>query len=154
MATPSELLNRLRDIQPAPDASWWPPAPGWWIIAAVVGIVSALYFWRSRRSTWYAQALSEMRRIERDFVETRNAARCVAQLSILLRSVAMTRAPGPMVAGLTGEAWLRYLDEQLAARDFSKGAGRVLLTAPYMPAAEIDVPALSELTRQWLKSVN
>lgn len=154
MATPTELLHRLRDIQPAPDASWWPPAPGWWMIAAVGAIAALIYFWHNRHSTWYAHALREVRRIERDFVETRDAVRCVAQLSILLRSVAVTRASGLMVAGLTGEAWLRYLDEQLAARDFSKGAGRVLLTAPYMPAAEIDVPALCDLTRQWLKSVN
>ena len=154
MATPSELLNRLHDIHGAPDPSWWPPAPGWWMLGAIVAVALAVYLWRSRRESWQAQALRELKRAEREFAESRDAARCVAQVSVLLRAVAIARARGIVVAGLTGDAWLRYLDEGIGGRHFSSGPGRILLTAPYMPNAEIDAAALCELTRQWLRSVS
>jgi hypothetical protein len=154
MATPAELLNRMHDIHGAPEPSWWPPAPGWWVLGAAVAAALLVYWWRSRRESWHAQALRELKRAEREFAETRDAARCVAQVSVLLRTVAVSRARGIVVAGLTGEDWLRYLDDALGGRHFSKGAGRVLLTAPYMPTAEIDAAALCELTRQWLRSVS
>ncbi len=152
MATPSELVNRLHDIHGAPPAAWWPPAPGWWVLAAAVLSIAAVVLWRRRRRGWHLSALRELQSVEREFAETQDAARCVARISVLLRSVAVTRSPNLAVAGLTGDAWLRYLDEPLAARDFSSGVGRVLVTAPYMQAADIDVAALCELTRKWLRS--
>ncbi len=154
MATPDELLNRLHDIHGAAEPSWWPPAPGWWVLAAGALAALVVYLWRNRRESWQAQALRELARAERDFIQSQDAIRFVSDVSILLRSVSVSRARGIAIAGLTGDAWLQYLDESLATREFSRGAGRVLITAPYMPSADIDVPALLELTRQWLRSAN
>ena len=33
MSDPSDLSN-LRDIVVPPEVALWPPAPGWWIVAA------------------------------------------------------------------------------------------------------------------------
>ncbi|HET9483332.1 MAG TPA: DUF4381 domain-containing protein, partial [Xanthomonadales bacterium] len=43
---------QLRDIHLPAEPSWWPPAPGWWLLAILV--IAALVFlvrfaWRKRR---------------------------------------------------------------------------------------------------------
>ena len=41
-----ELLAQLADIRLPGEISWWPPAPGWWILAALV-LFSGVFAWRA-----------------------------------------------------------------------------------------------------------
>ena len=43
---PPELLQKMRDIHYPGDPSWFPPAPGWWLVAAL--LIAAL-IWLYRR---------------------------------------------------------------------------------------------------------
>ena len=53
-------------------------------------------------------------------------------------------APRQDVAGLTGDEWLRWLDQDLAQPLFSDGPGRQILELPYrnpntnLPASDVD----------------
>lgn len=150
-------LEGLRDIQlPAPPG-WWPPAPGWWLLALLVVAALALA-WRPLRA-W--QRRRRLRRRLRDTLETlrTRAAHAserqavLAELSTLLRRVALARHPREQVAGLVGDAWLRFLDETGGAGGFSNGPGRVLVRAPYKPVDDSDaaeVTALLDTARRWL----
>ena len=154
MADSLDLLNNLRDIHAPPPVAWWPPAPGWWLLLVVVFVV-ALLWWRLRRARpWRRDALRELRALELEFGATGDVVTCVAQVSVLLRRVALSvRAPA-MAAALTGDAWLNYLDELGRTQQFSTGIGRVLISAPYARAETVDVPQLIKLAQRWLKRIS
>jgi hypothetical protein len=143
-------LSQLRDIHLPAAVSWWPPAPGWWGVLALVliaaGLVFVLYA-RRRRNRWRAKALAELARL-RDA----NPESLLRDLSVLLRRVAISRFPRHDVAALTGEAWLAFLDRTLGdAKGFQSGAGRVLLSGPYAGNAEVDTASLLALCERWIK---
>ncbi len=152
MADSTELLNNLRDIHVPPPVSWWPPAPGWWLLLSLIIVLVLLLWWRLRRAQpWRREALRALRELELEFHANSEVVTCVAQVSVLLRRVALSvRAP---VAALTDEAWLNYLDELGRTEQFSSGIGRVLITAPYARAEPVDVPQLIKLVRRWLKKI-
>ena len=58
----------------------------------------------------------------------------------------MTSSDQPdRVAGLTGESWLAYLDSRWEREAFSRGAGRGLLSAPWVGAGRLDRERCLEL---------
>ena len=142
---------QLRDIHPAPDPGWWPPAVGWWLVAvlALMALIVigrwAREYWRARR--YRQRLLGELERIRQS--HGKDPARLAAELSVLLRRVALARYPRAEVAGLTGEGWLAFL-ERSGGRGFQDGPGRALIEAPYNPQTPVDDEALCRLVRQWL----
>ncbi len=146
-------LSQLRDIHLPPPVSWWPPAPGWWALTALLLLALGLGLWllrRRRRNRWRRRALAELTQLR-----TADDALLLRGLSVLLRRVAISRFPQAEVAALTGEAWLEFLDLTLGDDDsaFRSGAGRVLIVGPYAAAAEVDAPALLALCERWLRKV-
>jgi hypothetical protein len=74
---------------------------------------------------------------------------------MILRRFAMSVGGAAPVAGLTGEAWLRFLDSRWARDEFSGGIGRVLIFGPYAPPGRVsasDVSALNELCIDWIRA--
>ena len=149
MADSADLLNNLRDIHTPPSVPWWPPAPGWWLLLLLAVVAAVLFWWWWRARAWRRQALRELQALELEFHSSGDVVTCVARVSALVRRVALSvRTP---VAAVTGEAWLKYLDELGRTQEFSGGIGRVLITAPYARAESVDVPQLIKLVRRWLK---
>jgi hypothetical protein len=156
--TAGEVLERLRDVHAPPSVGWWPPAPGWWwllggLLLTLALLALAVALWRRGRSRRAClRALRQLRQpAPADDVAR---ARELAAMNTLLRHRALALAPADEVAGLTGLAWLHFLDNTLEARAFSEGAGRILLDAPYRPAVgegEYDRQALFRLVERWLR---
>lgn len=148
----------LRDIH-LPDApGWWPPAPGWWLIAVLVALaaVAALVLVRRRRQRRpLDQALGELARLEREAAAGAATAHVLAQLSSLLRRVALTRWPRAEVAGLAGEAWTAFLARTGGGACFESGPGRHLADGPYRPTPALAPEQLAELlaaSRAWVRA--
>lgn len=140
----------LRDIHwPAP-VGWWPPAPGWWLLllGSLALLVLAVWAWRFlRRQTARKLALAELERIASSAAG--NLVK-VQQLAILLRRTSMSVYPREFVASLVGESWLVFLDRHMPNKDFSVGAGRLLVEAPYRRESQIDLQALMAVCRDWI----
>lgn len=149
------LLN-LRDIHLPEAVSWWPPALGWWFLGFLLllfSVYQAGRFWHAlprRRAVHEARV--EFERIRLRYRAERDGVRLLAELSVLLRRVAVTIGPRTQVAGLTGRAWLEELDRGLGGNGFRQGPGRLLADAPYQPQVPVrNVEMLLELCEQWLR---
>ena len=113
---------RLHDVHAGSAPAWWPPAPGWWVALALVGIVLALLaWWRIRRRRRDAAIL---RLFDLAVADAGSPSRQVAAMSELLRRAARRKDAG--AATLDGEDWLRFLDAGLPQPVFSAGAGALL----------------------------
>ncbi|GAB6041658.1 DUF4381 domain-containing protein [Endothiovibrio diazotrophicus] len=148
-ALPPQALEGLRDIHLPPPVSWWPPAPGWWLL---VGLTFALllalgWWWRATRLR--RAALRELKRLRARYAD--EPSRFAAELSILLRRCALARFPREAAAGCVGEAWLQFLDRSGGGDAFTRGAGRSLVTAPYRPQELVEVAALAAVAERWVK---
>jgi hypothetical protein len=139
----------LRDIHlPAPP-SWWPPAPGWWLLAFVVvavSIFSFVYLYKKTQRARRCQAL--LAEFERTVAVVRSDAPALAAaLSAFLRRQDLRAA-----AGLRGEAWLAHLDARIGSDEYRRGVGRVLIDAPYRARADYDAAALIALARRTVRA--
>jgi len=135
----------LRDLH-LPDAiGWWPLAPGWWIVIGLV-IVGAVFWLRHylrvrARGAVRRHALRQLDQLLEEYEQHRSVAQFGVQVSLLLRRTMLAYAPREEVAGLTGDAWLAWLDRDLAHPQFQAGPGRKLLEIPYRDAASADLDA-------------
>lgn len=146
----------LRDWH-VPDAvSWWPPAPGWWLLGGIVLIAVSLLFyaswrwWRNRAST--RAALRQLAVLRMEFTADGDVRQFAIGVSQLLRRVALTRFPPAEVAGLTGTDWLAFLDATGGKGEFTaSAAGQLLIEAAYRTDAIGDSEQLHRLAAAWIR---
>ena len=149
-------LAPLRPLHLPDQIGWWPPAPGWWLLAGVAAVVlgGTLWLaWRHLRGNRYRRAAQR---------ELKAAYRCrhaappgeapfAAQASRILRRAALVHYPSREAAALCAEQWLDFLDRSAGLRVFREGPGRALADAPYNPGSQPDDAALHDACRQWLR---
>lgn len=151
----------LRDIHLPDPVSWWPLAPGWWLMAGFILIISLLFFFGRnyyRSKAIHRDANGEMERIKHQFIHNKNQFELIRSLSILLRRCCISFYPRHETASLTGDTWLKYLDGTSPSvasttATFFNGVGEVLTSAPYMSestATKVDAVALIMLCESWL----
>ena len=159
----------LRDIHLPAAISWWPPAPGWWLLALLTVLLSwfvrhFLVRWRARRTARQArvagyqearQLLAELRRGLTAQPEKDRARYLVRTWSTWLRRVAMSHYGREKIARLTGSAWLAQLDQPLAPEQpFSRGPGCLPIKERYRPAPPpVDAEVLWTLSERWLQAL-
>jgi len=143
----------LRDIHLPDPVSWWPLAPGWWMLLALLCIAVGLTFYmyrRYRRAALQRSAQRALHDITAQWQQSADEQALARELSILLRRLCLSCYPREQVAGLTGRAWLQQLDTLLPGEQFQNGVGHVLIEAPYAKEAQVDGNALLKLCERWV----
>ena len=136
-----QILAQLRDIQDLDPVSWWPPATGWWLLLLLIlALIIGLVLWlRNLRKyppgSWHRDAYRSLVKLRKQASKLSDG-ELAGQLSGLLRRIAVVRLGREQAAGLSGDAWLKWLQEQdPRAYDWPQ-KGRLLLTLPYAPATD------------------
>ena len=144
----------LRDIHLPLPVGFWPLAPGWWIVCAVALMMLAFalfLFYRHRRPTALKEALAKLELFLGD-EELSPRARNQG-ISLLLRQLAISTEGRDEIAGLSGSAWIAWLEKKLAAQGLSDGMKRFIEQGAYSRLNEIrtDSPAFrKEITEAFL----
>ncbi|TCV96008.1 uncharacterized protein DUF4381 [Luteibacter rhizovicinus] len=139
----------LRDIHVPTVSAWWPLAPGWWVLIALLLLaIVLLALWlrgRRRQRRFVHAALGDLRAAEARYARDGEVAAFVAATSQLLRRIARARRPASV--SRRGEAWRHVLGELAPGVDIDRLAA--LDDALYAPAVELDVDAVARDLRAW-----
>lgn len=131
----------LRDVQLPPAPSWWPPAPGYLMIGAMVVLlllVIAVVMWRRRRRQRWLQLFDQELAIAPD------ATAELAAIAGLLRRAARHAKPGS--ESLRDDAWWQRLDPQGTLPDARRS---LLAEGAYRPRVDSnDVAAVRSWARE------
>jgi hypothetical protein len=148
----------LRDIHLPEAVSWWPPAPGWWLLLLLCSVTIAtvvLFKYIRKRRLLKRTAVAELNRIREQYNENHDRVQLLKALSVLMRRASISYYPRVNTASLTGEQWLQHLDKTAQRKQFQHGAGKILASAPYLPAhkqLDVDFNDLFKLCEDWLNN--
>ena len=149
-----DLLSQLRDIHTAAPVGWWPPAPGWWVLAllllVLLGWLGRRVLGRYRVHQRRKQMLGWVDHLNANIDPQRDLQAYLSTLNRIFKLVALRAFPDQHCAVLNGQEWVDFLIEKTNKLQSAESLG-VLATGPYDPAPKFDPAQLSELSRYWIK---
>lgn len=151
-----EALKDLRDIH-APEAiSYWPLAPGWWILLGVsLLLLAAMVWWlkQPKKPKYKKLANEELKNIMANYEIQHNSHKTATAVAALIRKLLIATDGRESVASLINDEWLVYLDKRSGSHLFTQGGGRILISAIYQKPVNVDVDGLFVATKLLLKNV-
>ncbi|SDN32009.1 DUF4381 domain-containing protein [Pseudomonas jinjuensis] len=143
-------------IQPA-EVPWWPPAPGWWLLAALLPLLGWAA-WRTR-ARWLPRrqaeageapldplrsaALEELARLPKPYGGA-PAGPWLQAINGLLKRLCRARWPDDRSHTLSGRAWLAFLDNRCPAAGLTRWM--ILVEGGYRAECKLDDKAIDGLT--------
>ena len=129
----SDRLQNLRDIHLLTPISWWPLAPGWYVVMLIVLLLLIFLGYKItkylRKGLRRKNALKSLLQLRSQYPQQPQTT--LIEISMLVKRCALSVYPRQQVAFLTGLAWLEFLDETGQTTEFSMGVGTMLMNAPY-----------------------
>jgi hypothetical protein len=112
MNAPTSIVDRLEPLRTPETIGWWPPAPGWWVLALLALLLLAFLarqLWRYyRRGAPLRVARQSLERLAESDADLPARLEALAKLQ---RRVAIRIAGRRACAGLTGQAWVDFLND-------------------------------------------
>ncbi len=157
-----ELLAQLADIHLPEPVSFWPPAPGWWVLAVILllGLILFARWWNRHhaRQQIYLHAIAELDRCMTTFAEQQGSTDqrkldYVNAVNSVLRRVALVHFPDSGVASLGGAEWVDFIRKNGDSSGLDDDLAAALSFGRFQTRCDVDVDALDALGRSWLKSL-
>jgi len=150
----TNLLSRLRDIHAATEPGWWPPAPGWWVLAVLMAAMLALALrygyqrWRVVRRR--GRLLAALEQIGKEVDPAVDPHEYLARMNKLFRVIALRAFPGTACVRLQGMEWVRFL-QSLMPEGAVAASLSALASGPYEPHPQFDVNSLRQSAQTWVR---
>jgi len=150
-------LAQLRDIHLPEPISWWPPAPGWWLLSVIVFAV--LFFcvrWLIKRranNCYRREALQYLAQIP--ITQPNDPLTQCQEILSLLRRTAKTAYPQLALESDLTSTMLARLNQCCKSTAFDATLRQQLSELPYQANPEIPKALLLQFidaTQQWLKT--
>lgn len=158
-----ELLAQLADIHLPEPVGFWPPAPGWWVLAIIVLILAGLairqYMRHARLRKVCDYALAELTRcydkLEANTAEnpSESKLRYINEVNSVLRRVALVHFPQSAIASLDGTAWVDFIREKGESSAMTDEIAAALSFGRFQKQCDVDVDALDNFGRLWVSSL-
>ena len=152
----TDPMSELRDIHLPGAIESRVMTPGWWcLLVATIGLVMLIamrYYYHRQRTAYRYTAIAQLSELTRSLRDHQDTPLFLQQLTTLLKQVCLTSYPRARVAGLTGVAWVAFLDQTGDTSEFSMGVGQGLVDGGYAPDSNIDTDALTTLCLQWIRN--
>ena len=140
-------MQGLHDIVVPEAVAYIPRTAAWYVLFS---FVLALLAWGA--VVWVRQVRSNRYRklalVQLADIEARGA---FTELPALMKQTVLSFTPRDEVASLSGDDWLRFLDETYRGDAFTRGPGRQLPGLAYGRPHTVDVGELLALVRQWIR---
>lgn len=153
-----DLLQQLRDIHLPAEPVWWPPAPGWWLIAVLlmVGLYYAVRLLRQaierRRPIRRARALYQ--ELHASYQQGLiDAPTYLHEANELLKRLVIHGLHDDRARRANDAAWLALLDERSRSASFTEGPGRYLGNQRFSKTPIADPELLHPLLTRFLREV-
>ena len=161
-------MSTLADLEPLiapPAVDAWPPAPGWWFLAALLltlVLVFRLRPWRRRQpievdttdsalEPQRQMALDELAQLRKPY-GGEPANQWLQQLNALLKRLCRSRYPDDNPHTLSGRAWLAFLDSRCPAAGLTRWM--VLVEGVYRAECRLDdkaIQGLEQAVQIWVR---
>ena len=113
----SDPLAQLRDIHLPDTISWWPLAPGWWVLIILLGLVTGWIIvkavQRKRANLYRRQAFAKLLEIEQSLIKNEpsaeNLGAPLVDIFVVLKQAANIAYPNQQASSLSIEKFIRFL---------------------------------------------
>lgn len=144
MSAEATDLSNLHDLALPPEVPWWPPAPGWLVMASIA-LAAACYYAFRGYAAWKGNAY---RRAALRSLGEASDARAIAEI---LRRSALAISPREQVAGLHGEDWAAWLAERSSVPAPPDLAGLLSRSVYADDPDDSDTRALRDFADRWIR---
>lgn len=137
----------------------WPPAPGWYVVFAIVFLLIATLFGFYLRSwvrnRYRREALRQLESI-RYLASEQVLAAHIISLNRVLKITAMHSYTRVKVASLSGNPWLEFLNDSCSASNFTVSPGSFLADSGFQESSRLSIMpeqwfGLLEEAKRWIR---
>ena len=149
------LTEQLRDIHLPEAVSWWPPAPGWWILSfIIIALVTSLIIRRHRntkRNAFRVTALFETQEALMLWNKNKNTADYLQTVNAVLKRIVLQNNSASNIANQSGVNWVERLN-QISTHPLSEKTMQALGVACYQTNPAVDVAHVQQQIIAWIES--
>mgnify|MGYP001818350151 CR=1 FL=1 len=150
--SPQDPLAGLHPLRQPEPIGWWPLAPGWWLLIALlilaIGALAYVLARRHRANAYRRMALTQLEQLRQEHLRNGDDTAYLASTNALLKSVALRAYPRRDVAACSGDSWLEFLNKRCETARFPAD----FVTAAYRrQCPDMDIENIHHCAANWIK---